>query len=85
MSYETEIPCPECGERELEVSVSKAIGEGLLNILVTGEKFLKMIKDGELDSELQEAVQSIQCKNCNNKESKLDETLVKRGFDKERD
>jgi Zn finger protein HypA/HybF involved in hydrogenase expression len=85
MSYNSDIPCPECGEKELEIHTTKALSEALANIIVTADKVKNSILEGKHGSELEDLVQSMECKNCGNKESKFDNSVIERGFEAARE
>lgn len=78
---DSNIPCPECGEKEMEIYVEKAAGEALLNILATGERLINILKEGEMESEMKTKIKSLECQKCGNKESKFDYSLIERSYD----
>jgi predicted RNA-binding Zn-ribbon protein involved in translation (DUF1610 family) len=77
-TYETEIRCPECGETEIIVYTRKSLMEGVLNLLISFEKLKNLIMNDSMESKIQEKVESMECQNCGNMESKLDETVLSR-------
>lgn len=85
MPHDTEVPCPSCGQRDMEASLMKEVAEGVTLLLVRAEQLKNMALDGTLESTLGEHVESLECSNCGNTERRLDETLVRRGIEAERE
>lgn len=81
MEKDVDIPCPNCGKEEMKASIEKQIAEALLNMPISIEKIMNVLIKGEMDSKLKEAVKSIECQNCGNKERQLDQSLAKRGLE----
>lgn len=78
---ETDLPCPECGKKGLEINTVKAVGEGFFNIIVTADTIKNVLVKNKKESNLRDLIQSVECPNCGNKESHFRKGLIEDGYD----